>query len=119
MTFREEIIDKIFEYECYILMKEDLPVYEYVLQDIEDGLKIVLMDRNWHEPYYSEINDVYYLHFPWKRNWIQQPLEGAALYIGRGRIVCSKRVTEIEDNIYNLRHPYYRTKFSNWVKPTR
>ena len=44
----EEIIDKIFEYEHYILMKEHLPMYKYVLNDIEEGLKIILTDHNWH-----------------------------------------------------------------------
>ena len=44
MTFPEEIIDKIFEYEHYILMKEILPMYKYVVEDIEEGLKIILTD---------------------------------------------------------------------------
>ena len=99
MTFPEEIIDKIFENEHYILMKEHLPIFKNVLNDTEQGLKIILTDPDWHKQYYHiEIDDVYYLQFPWKRDWIQQPLEGAALYIGRGRIVCSKQVTEMEYN---------------------
>ena len=49
MTFPEEIIDKIFEYERYILMKEHLPMYKYVLQDIEEDLKIILTNRDWHK----------------------------------------------------------------------
>ena len=99
-------------------MKEHLPMYKYVLQDIEEGLKIILTDHDWHKPCYREIDDVFHLQFPWKRDWTQQPLEGAALYIGRGRIVCSKQVPQIEDNFYNLRHTYYQTKFSNCLKPT-
>ena len=46
ITFPKEIIDKIFEYERYILMKEHLPLYKYVLKDIEEGLKIVLTDHD-------------------------------------------------------------------------
>ena len=36
----------------------------------------------------------YYKKFPWKQTLIQQPLEGAAVHIGKGKghIVCSKRV---------------------------
>ena len=93
--------------------------YKYVLEDIKEGIKITLTDRDWHKPYYREINNVHYSQFPWKRDWIHQPLEGVALYLGRGRSVCSKRLTEIEDNFYNLCHPYYQTKFSNWVNRTR
>ena len=66
MTFPEEIIDKIFEYERYILMTEHLTIYKYVLQDIEEDLKIVLTDRDWHEPCYREIDNVFHLQFPWK-----------------------------------------------------
>ena len=49
----------------------------------------------------------FFLQFPRKRDWVQQLLEGAAFYISRGRIVCSKRVPEIEDDFYILCHPYY------------
>ena len=116
MTFPEEIIDKIFEYERYICMKEHLPMQKYVLQDIEEGLKIILTDRYWHKPCYRDIEDVFHLLFPWKRDWTQQSLEEAALYIVRGRSVCSKQVPLMDENFYNLHHPYYQTKFSNWVK---
>ena len=68
MTFPEEIIDKIFEYEHYILMKEHLPMYKYVLKDIEEGLKIILTDCNWHKRYNREIDNVYHLKFIWKQN---------------------------------------------------
>ena len=78
MTFPEEIIDKIFEYKRYIHMKEHLPMYKYVLQDIEEGLKIILMDRDWRKTCYRKIENVYHLQFIWKRDWIQQPLEGAS-----------------------------------------
>ena len=44
MTLPEEIIEKNFEYECYILMKEHLPMYEYVLNYIEEGHKITSSD---------------------------------------------------------------------------
>ena len=87
MTFPEEIIDKIFKYEHYILMKEHLTMYKYVLKDIEESLKLILTDCDWYKQYYSEIDDEFHLQFPWKRDWIQQPLEEAALYIGRGQIV--------------------------------
>ena len=49
MNFPEEIIDKIFEYERYILMKEYLPMYRYVLKGIEEGHKIILMDYDWYK----------------------------------------------------------------------
>ena len=98
MTFPEEIIEKVFEYEHYILMKEHLPRYKYVLKEIEEGHKIILTDHDWHEQHYREIENVHFLQFLWKRDWVQQSLEGAALYICRGRIVCSKQVQEIEDD---------------------
>ena len=107
MTFPEEIIDKIFEYERHILMTEHLPRFQYVLKDIKEGLKIILTDPDWHKKYYREINDVFHLQFPWKCGQTLQPLEGAALYIGRGQIICSKQVPEIEDNILNFCYPCY------------
>ena len=118
MTIPEEIIDNIFEYEHYILMKELLPMYKYVLKDIEEGLKIILTDYDWSKQYIREIDDVFFLLFPWTRGWIQQPLEGAALYISRGRIACSKRVPEIEKDVYNYCHPYYQTKYRNLENAT-
>ena len=48
MIFPEEIIDKIFEYEHNVLMKEHLPMCKYVLKDIEEGLKIILTDHDCH-----------------------------------------------------------------------
>ena len=63
MTFPEEIIDKIFEYERYILMNKHLPMYKYALTDIEEGLKIMLMDHDWHKQYYREIDDVFFYSF--------------------------------------------------------
>ena len=105
MTFPDKIIDKIFEYEQY--MKEHLPMYKYVLKDIEEGLKIIILDHDWHKRYYSEIDDVFFLQFPWKHVWTQQPLEGAALHIDRGRTVCRKRAPEIKDNRLIFCHPYY------------
>ena len=111
MTFPEEIIDKIFEYERHILMTEHLPRYKYVLKDIKEGLKIILTDPDWHKKYYREIDDVFHYQFPWKAlDWEHQPLEGAALYIGRGRIICSKRVPS-QINSFISYHPYYWTKY--------
>ena len=80
MTFPEEIIDKMFEYERYIPMKEHLPMYKYVLKDIEERHKIILTDYDWYKRYYSETDDVFYLQCPWKCACTSQPLEGAALY---------------------------------------
>ena len=48
ITFPEEIMDKIFEYEHYIVMTEYLPMFKYVLKDIEEGHKIILTDLDWH-----------------------------------------------------------------------
>ena len=101
MTIPKAIIDKMFEYERYILMKEHSKMYKYVLQDIEEGLKRILIDHDWHKQYYREIDNVHNLKFIWKQSWTQQPLEGgAALYIGRGRIVCSKQVPGVRDYFY-------------------
>ena len=122
MTFPEEIIEKIFEYERFLLMKEHLPMFKYVLKDIEEGLKIILTDRDWFKRRVRYIDDVFWLQFPWKRDWSQQPLEGAALYCGEKRIVCSKQVPAKDMSWNGMRHPYYRTKFSDrgdWDKPTR
>ena len=119
MIFSGKIIDKIFEYERYILKKEHLPMYKDVLKDIEQGHKIILTDRDWHKRYYREIDDEFHLQFPWKRPWKSPSLEGAALYIGRRKIICSKQVPEVEETLLNFCHPYYRTRFSYWVKPTR
>ena len=93
-------------------------MYKYLLKDIEESLKIILTDHDWHKQYYREIDNVFFLQFPWKRDWTQQPLEGAAFYIGRGQIVCSNQVPEIDDNFYNLRHPYYWTKYRNLENAT-
>ena len=117
MTIPEKIIDKIFECERYILMKEHSVMYKYGLQDIEEGLKVILTDHDWHKQYYREIDNVSHLKFTWKRYQIQQPLEGAALYIGRGQIVCSKQVQRERDNFLQNR-PYYQTRFNNWQKIT-
>ena len=98
MTFPEEIIDKIFEYERHILMTEHLPMFKYVLKDIEEGLKMILTDPDWHKQTVREIDNIFFLQFHWTRDdWVQQPFEGVALYIGRGRIVCSKQVLQIEN----------------------
>ena len=51
--------------------------------------------------------DTYYKKFPWKQTLIEQPLEGAAVYIGKGQIVCSKRVPRGFEPEFC--HPYYRS----------
>ena len=86
----KKIIDKILVYEQYLLMKDHFPTFKHVLKDINEGLKIILIDRDLTKRYYCETDDVFWLNFVWKRSFIQKPLEGAALYIGRERIVCSK-----------------------------
>ena len=67
----------------------------------------ILRDYDWYKQYYKEIDNVFHLQFPWKHAWTSQPLEGAALYIDRGQIICIKRVPKIEDNLLNFCHPYY------------
>ena len=109
MTFPKEIVYKILVYERYILMREHLPKFKYVLKDIEEGLKIILIDRDWYKRWYCKSGDVFWLQFPWKRKWNHLPLEGAALYIGRERIVCSKRVPSRNRGWHSQDHPYYHT----------
>ena len=109
----EEIIDKILVYEHYLLMKDHFLKFKHVLKDIEEDVKIILIDRDWTKRYYCEIDDVFHLNFVWKRSWIQKTLEGAALYIGRERIVCSKRVPGRWADSFV--HPYCRTQFNNWT----
>ena len=52
MNIPEEIIHAIFEYEHYNLMSEHLTIYKYVLQDIEEGIKVILTDHHWHKILY-------------------------------------------------------------------
>ena len=114
MTFPEEIVDKIFEYERNILMTEHLPMFQN-FKDIKEGLKIILTYPVWHKQYVKEINDVYHLHFPWKRDdWVLQP----ALYIGDGQILCSKKVPAVENPFNVSHHPYYWTKYRSLVYAT-
>ena len=87
----EEIIDKILVYENYLHMKDHFPKFKHVLKDIEDGKKTILINCDWTKQYNCEIDDVFWLNFVWKHSWIQKPLEGAALYISREQIVCSKQ----------------------------
>ena len=105
-------------------MKDHYPKFKHVIKDIKEGLKIILTDRDWHKQTSPRIDDVFHFNFVWKTSsWTQQPLEGAALYIGRKQIVCSKRVPELVNDWNNTRrHPYYRTTFIDWGdydKPTR
>ena len=118
--FPQEIIQKILEYEHYLLMKDHFPKFKYVLKDIKEGVKIILMCSDICDT--LNFNDFFLFNFLWKRNWIIQPLEGAALYIRRKRIVCSQRVPGIKIPWYRERHPYYQTVFdecSGRNKPTR
>ena len=87
MTFPEEIINKIFEYERYILMKEHFEMYKYILQDVEEGVKVILNDCHWHKRYCIKIDHDYFQWFTWKQGWTQQSLEVAATYIGKEKIV--------------------------------
>ena len=93
-------------------MTEHLPRYKYFLKDIVQGHKIILMDHDWYKRYNRKIDDVFHYQFPWKRKWKTPSLEGAALYIGRGRIICSKRVPS-QINSFISYHPYYSTKFGD------
>ena len=47
----EEIVDKISQNEHSILMNEHLTLFQYVLQDIEEGTKVILTDRYWQKQY--------------------------------------------------------------------
>ena len=94
-------------------------MYKYARQDIEEGVKIILTDHNWYRRFYREIDDNYHLRFTRKQTLIEQPLEGAVIYIGRGQIVCSNQIPKVRDCFLHNHHPYYRTKFNDWQKPTR
>ena len=87
MKIPEEIIDAIFEYERYILMKEHFEMFKYVLQDIGECVKVILNDHHWHKQYSRPIDDDYHLKFIYKQGWTQQSLEGAATCISRGQII--------------------------------
>ena len=118
MNFPEEIIDAIFEYERYILMNEHFTMHKYVLQDIEESVKVLLTNHHWHKRCYREINDDDFQRFTWKQSWTQQSLEGAATYMEKGKIVCSNQVPgEIDYFSYNC-HPNYQTSFNDCQKPT-
>ena len=95
------------EDERSILMYEHLTFFQYVLHDIEAGYKVILRDRCWFKRYIMRDGDTYYKKFPWKQTLIEQPLEGAAVYIGKGEIVCSKRVPRGFEPEFC--HPYYRS----------
>ena len=60
------------------------------LQDIKDGYKVILRYCYWYKRYIMRNGKTYFKKFPWKQTLIEQPLEGAAVYIGKGQIVCSK-----------------------------
>ena len=93
-------------------MWEHYPKFKHVIKDIQEGLKIILVDRDWTKQYYCEAGDVFWKKFVWKRNFYDEPLEGAALYIGRQKIVCSNQVPGRFDGLFN--HPYYQTPRSQW-----
>ena len=91
--------------ERSILMDEHLTLFKYILQDIEKGNKVILRDCCWYKRYIIRNDDTYYEKFPWKQTLIEQPLEGTATYIGKGQIVCSKRVLGRFEPQFC--HPYY------------
>ena len=74
-----------------MLMKAHPFIHKYVLQDIEEDLKVILTDRDWHKRYYREIDDVYYLKFIWKQNWIHQ-LQGNKTFSTCGLVIQNKVV---------------------------
>ena len=48
-------------------------------------------------------DDSYYEKFPWKQTLIEQPLEGAAVYFGNGRIIFRKQVPgQFKDELCHL-----------------
>ena len=110
--FPEEIERKILDYEKYLIMKDNHPKFKHVIKDIKQGLKIILVDRDWIKRYYCKAGDVFWKNFVWKRSFIQKPLEGAALYIGGEQIVCSKQVPARFEGM--LHHPYYQTPRTQW-----
>ena len=65
-----------------ILRNAHLTLFQNVLQDIEDRIKVILTNYYWHKQYIVRNDATYYKNFPWKQTLIQQPLEGAATYIG-------------------------------------
>ena len=73
-------------------MYDHLTFFQYVLQNIEKGYKVILRDCCWYKRYIMRDGDTFYNKFPWQQTLIEQLLEGAAVYIGKGQIVCSKRV---------------------------
>ena len=66
MELSEEIIDAIFEYGCYILMKEHFTMCKYILQDIEEGVKVILTNHHWYKQYCRPIDDDCFQMFAWK-----------------------------------------------------
>ena len=92
--------------EQSILMNQHLARFQFVLQDIRQGFRVILRDRFWFKRYIMRKGDTYYKKFPWKQTLIEQPLEGAAVYIGKGQIVCSKRVPGRFEPKFC--HPYYQ-----------
>ena len=78
--------------QASILKYEHISLFDFVLQDIEEGHNIILINCYLHKKNTMQNDNTYYNKFPWKQTLIQQPLEGAATYIGKGRIVYSKRV---------------------------
>ena len=110
--FPEEIERKILDYEQYLIMKDNHPKFKHVVKDIKEGLKIILVDRDWIKRYYCKAGDVFWKNFVWKISLIQKLLEGPALYIGKERIVCIKGVPPRFEGM--LQHPYYQTPRSQW-----
>ena len=97
---------------CFLLddeqswfMDQHFMLYQFVPQYIEDGHEVVLRDCFCYERCIMQYSDTYYEKFPWKQTLIQQPLEGEAIYIGKGQIVFSKQVPGLF--VSNFCHPYY------------
>ena len=93
-------------------MYDHYPKHKDIIKDIKEGLKIILVDRDWIIQYHCKAGDVFWKNFAWKRSLIQKPLEGTVLYIGGERIVCIKRVPARVES--RLNHPYYKIPRSQW-----
>ena len=109
------------DYEEDILINDHYPKFKHVLKDIKEGRKIILLCSEIRDTFWFDWSE-FWFNFLLQRNWVVQPLEGAALYLGRKGIVCSKQVPSLGKPWYRERHPYYQTKFdqcSGRTQPTR
>ena len=67
-----------------------MTLIRYVLRDIKEGVKVILTNHYWYKRYMMAIDDNCFQRFTLKQDWIEQPLEGEATYIGKVQVVCSK-----------------------------